>query len=54
MMTAYQNRRLNQLTDLLMFKEITKSEYTEYEYLCELLAYEFTTQQPSNRRNQAR
>lgn len=36
-MTEYQSRRLNQLTDILISHEITKSEYMEYQYLTDLL-----------------
>lgn len=53
-MTEYQYRRLNQLTDLLIFKEISNTEYMEYQYLCELLSVEFDTKKPSSRAVQGR
>lgn len=53
-MTEYQYRRLNQLTDLLMFKEISNTEYIEYQYLCEMLAVEFETNNVSCRSVQGR
>jgi hypothetical protein len=36
-MTEYQNRRLSQLTELLINHKIQKWEFTEYQYLSKLL-----------------